>query len=497
MSAIGRWRRVNPDRSLPTVDVEVGANLPADPESAIWLLPNTYPMVRIDSRHPRDLVSSDENTQATPNPSATSHAFGAAFVISTLIDRFSDIFAQILKPVRYVLMIVGPDDLAGISDKHISRSPLDGYDPVANPVLMFRQAGPVATEDWFEPFFQLFRENLESADPPLPLPSMLVTNIEAFGDTGAVGIYGNTSDGIPSGKGVLELAMADQSGELIAQGVTLESWLTARTLTQRGQTYDPFDPDSTPEPYDRDKNARWPGHAERVNIFIEAVLTNYAYGLDRGIYRPFRAAFGVDVPCAEWDLYCSSQDHQVPHRPLSRLHRIEANDESGLPIQRQCPANYNDPPNLAYNSPPPDPLHPGWETTWNWLQASQPAGFTPFATYPTTPPPGLNADTYLRMVLDVGCQVLDQCALAAPDKLLMPSVALGEANTQSDVDVLVPYMVRYMLHAVDRGAKEIWLFAPDWNTIPFQRARNHQLVKAFNGAAQGRVPMRNRMRRYI
>lgn len=462
----------------------------------MWLLSNTYPMIRIDSRHPRNPVTSNENVQATPNPSALIQSVGAAFVVSTFVDRFSGVFEQIIKPIHYTLMIVGPDDGAAISDKFISRSPLDGYDVIDNPVILFRQAGPVATEDWFEPFFALLRENLETADPPLPFPSMLVTNIESFGDTGAVGIYGNTSDGIAPGSGVFEQAIANQSAESLAPGVSLEDWLSARVLTQDGQTYDPFDPDSSPEQYDRSRGARWPGHAERVNIFVEAVLTNYAHALDRGIYQRFRSAFGADTPCVEWDLYCSSQDHQVPHRPFSRLHRIEGTDGQTLPIQRQCPANYNDPPNLAYNDAPPVPPHPGWETTWNWLQASQPSGFTPFATYPSAAPPGLNADVYMRMVLDVGCQVLDQCALASPDKPLMPSVGLGEATTQSDVDVLVPCMVKYMLHAVDRGAREIWLFAPDWNTIPFQRARNHQLIKAFNGVAEGRVPMRNRIRRF-
>lgn len=422
-----------------------------------------------------------------------------ALVVTTLRTRFADVNQQAVKELRYGLVIVGPDDGDNISDKWISRAPADGYIVGSNMMILFRDAGPPAARPFFQSYFSSLASQLSAAG--LPAPELLINDTESLGDSGVRTLYGNTQQSVPIGDGYFETVLANpvEHSRMITTTQNLKQWAGDRAFTQEGEQFDLFAPDDPPA-YDRAFYSRWPGSFERVSIVVDAARTNFVYALDHAIFQPFRAAFGADKRCGGWTFHCSSQEHQSPFLPVFRERRTDPD----IPVQVQTPVHYGAPEEIDFSlngNPGLASTHPGWSSTWNWLQAYQPAGFIPWTTYPTAAPPGVTSPAFLRMTLDVQCRVADAASRAAPDKPLMPVIGLGDyVHTQEDLERAVPYVVRYMVHAVERGAEGFWLFAPGWNdsgpTGEFRRSRNYQLVKAFNGAMQARSPMRNRVRRF-
>jgi hypothetical protein len=526
----GRLQKFGASPSLPVVHVEAGSNIPRDPDALtlpetdlMWTLPNTFPMLRIDIRLRRDPNTSDELLRLA-YPNATVLADDFRVMVTAYTSRFDRHFAVINKPLQYALLIVGID-----SDRDswfISRQPEDGFiwpepgEPAGQSILI-RHFGPIKTLEFFGGtpgqigVFAAMRDALQIAG--LPRPGMLVGNVESRGDVGGTGPYGmiNTfSDKFPlPGDGFIE--KADPEAMLVRTS-TVEKWFAKRNKDQNFQPFNPFAPLVTNEPLSRSAND--PINGEALLLASSAVTASFVDGLAMAVFEPFQAVFGSHLLCGEWDIHCSSQEHQTPQGPIRRSHFTGGD----LSVSLQIPANYSWLPFVRTDQSQIYAFNRDWESMWNWLQAYQPAGYAPWTDYPTVPPPDSGSEVVQRLSLDVQSRVAREAALAAPDKPLMPSISISfrqrpdepPGTQEQRIRTASTFMVRYMLNCCDLGAELFYLFAPAWNTgvpaafdrngnmifiaVPGQliRTSNYELVSEFNKRFRARTPYRNRVYRF-
>lgn len=560
VSRPSRLSQRQPSTRLPEVHVEApnpkppnelalsGESLPISDK--LWDLTNTLPMCRVDTRDPAKRVpefpdheEGDTTFRFTfPSPSGFVDDI-AVVVVSAYTRRFGARFTAIGKPLKYNVLVVGPDAtdprLPGRQNAVvISRSPDDGFefDDEGRPSggsILFRTNGAQQGRNYFAGYtppggspvpgaFPLLKAALQAAN--LPLPAMCINNIETRGFVAGSFPYGfNNSTTLP-GSGFFESQILPVGGNpnpglsrQLTASATLDDWLAVRGLKQDGTPFNQYAPTlNLSPPSVQDPSNRF----AVINLASSAVTANFTDALNTAIFEPFKITFGVAAPCGEWDIYCTTQDHQAPIYPLTRLF-TEGRD---LPIDRQVIKNYADLPFQQEVDPSLAAQSLDWQTAWNWLQVYQPAGFTPWTTYPTAPPPDLSSDIMQRVVLESQTRIARACAKAAPHIPLMPSIAIGgfiqlltePAGTQDRKRrAAIPYMIRYMLNCCALGAREFYLFAPDWNRgqpLPYQlteggplyapipgqliRDTNYELISGFNKRFKARLPMRNRMWRF-
>lgn len=496
----GRFRRHSTPNSLPLVFVETGSNLPQDVSNELWVLPNSRFIVRVDTRLERDLITSDENSFNIVNPIASTFAAQTAFVVDTLFQRYQSTLAVVGKAVEYALMTVGPD--APNSDKFITKDPTNGW--VTNPgaASLFRGSGVDDTRDFVLEAFDALKTELDNLGRPYP--ELLLLDLESIGDTVGGGPYGLDnvqwiSPTFPTaGDGYMQLADTDR--ELAPFVGALKDFLGPNQLTQDNQSLDPFDPLVTTAPPSGNPAINSvpgdPTNFEALFLATAACKVNFIAALDSAMAQPFAATFGVNV-WGEWNVFTETQLHQSPTWPRCRSHFFGTTG----PFPRQVVINYSDTPNnYAYSALPDSTAATDirWATPWNWLYAEQPAGFDPSQSYPTGGYPPIDDPALLRAALAVRTRQAQKAAVAAPDKPLLPAVAIG--GTAAERRAMIPFLVRYMVTCATLGAREFWLWAPDWNTgvtgvatAQEIRETNRNLVVAFNKRIKARCPRRNRI----
>ncbi len=549
ISRPGRLARTPCSVVLPQIHVEVGTNppktvgeLPVAGPDFLWDLPNTWPMMRYEVRFrrvaspPAPLADEGDYTFFNPFPASDECGVGLVRMVSAYSRRFEKRFLDKFKPLEYAILLAGidaenprfeggPPGQSGaitlcrnVDDGYIW--PNNGNRFTSQPVL-FRPNGTAVCKSYFAGTasttgaFESMRTALEAAS--LPLPSLLLCNIETRGDVSGYGPYGLTNQSAPfptPGNGFVEVA---DGGQNLTRSQTLDAWRSVRTKNQDGGVLNPNSPLVTTAPtggrYD-------PVNWEALHLAASAVTANFADAMAEAIFEPFQAVFGADMLCGEWDVYCATQDHQAPLLPTKRLHLLGGD----LSIGVQIPKNYCDVPAGRYNvNPDLYAQNLGWESLWNWLQVYQPAGYTPWTSYPSIAAPDPASEVVQRLVLDVQTQVVRACARAAPDKPLVPSISVGWRQSPQEpagTDVrrrleCIPFLVRYMINCCLEGATAFYLFAPDWNdgspadfddagnmtvtpiTASAIRETNYQLVRQFNSEFAARVPYRNRMFRHV
>ena len=515
----GRLRQSFGLPKLPEFHVETGGDLPRDPgllppgeTDLLWDQPNAFPMMRIDIRARRDPPTSREYFIDPPYPTPAVVASDVSnIMVETYRQRFEARFAAIGKPLKYALLVVGLDSDA--NSRFISRDPQDGYvwpppgGNANNSSILIRKFGPPESRGFFagdDGLFMRLKANLDAHQPTLPFPSMCLCNFESRGDVGGTGPYGLDGVGLnpafpTPGNGFVESRVANDPDAMLTRLQTLAQWFAFRTLTQNFTTFDPFNPLVTTDVSGPilGGSAVNPINRESLLLATAAVTASYVDGLALAVYEPFREAFGP-LPCGDWEVYAADQHHQTPFSPRANQHFLGTITGHQL----QIPATYGGLPQLRDNNAPFFANDDDWDTIWHWLNAYQPAGYFPPATYPVDDPgPGVADERFLRLMVQVHTEVARQCRLADPDAALMPSVGLNY-YTEQGAAAATPYFVRYMLNCCDLGAELFYVFAPSWNTgagsLTGQqiRSRHYELVRDFNKAFRARIPFRNRMFRF-
>lgn len=115
---------------LPTICVETGlmpaTGQPGGPEHPMWGLPNTYPMIRIDTRVGIDGSGDRESFGRSGDITPDSLARLIAFSTDAYISAFQSRFEAIGKPMRFAWLIVGSDAGPGDTTLFLSQDHWDG-----------------------------------------------------------------------------------------------------------------------------------------------------------------------------------------------------------------------------------------------------------------------------------------------------------------------------------------------------------------------------------
>jgi hypothetical protein len=457
--------KLQPGRArLPTIWVETGP-LPSDPEGEMWALPNTQPLVNIDLRQPVYRAGQDPRL-VTPSPQAT-----AAYVsdeVRAWRDAFAPRFALYGKRLRIGFVVKGPDTEYGDTTLWLAKHPDDGGDPAYAVPLHIH--GRDYMRAWSDSAWPVVRNRLVSDG--LPLPELFLTDFESLFDS-AFDAY--RLDGHGWFEDIREAAreeagLPNVSNYHMGGGVVLKDWLASRTTDLSGQPLPPYN-------FFVNNHRNHPVNNDLIAVPGALAEMSFLESLRYALAEPVKAAFGQEVLCGEWQLYCDSRLSRTVIKPFDKRRYFRYGLHA---VDLQIPQNYG-PDQYYIRDNQPD--NEGWGTVNNWLKWFQLEG--------------LAGSRAWRAFTEIHEGLARGSARAVGGHRLMPCTGL-EASvpyTEELLQEVEDWFAGYLISCTRAGAKHVWMFAPGWNSgspvVTVSEYRSHYLrVSRLVNAAALSAPRR-------
>lgn len=483
----GRLKGNSAGVTLPTLWYELSGPLngpaPNYADHPLWLLPNTYPFLRLDVRTTVNDAGVITGYYTVPPEYIPPAQFATNLVnlVTAYQNAYGPLFRSVGKPMRYAILLIGPDapDCAIKPTTHPldfndhrrqrpwcvlsevrnprSRSTMrrnrttQGYSPKLGGDYQgpfFHHEGRRATRAWAASAFEAATAAIQTATLPIPgVPTFefLLTDNETIGKNPAFGypVALNDRDGATPfstswfQKLVRDYPLQPQHHDYIVGGnQTFGEWLAARQTTLAGSPLPTHSPNYfASHPKENDLN--W--------LMMACAETNFAKTLSIGLYEPARAAFGPQLRCGNWTTFADGRVYASEARP--RLFRYFKQGEFDLDVQ--VPANYSvDDHNFEETRPHGDP-DPGWDRPGNWKSRLE-------------TPPSDDIDLLHKANIEKQAAV-DRGAARSSRAPLFPSSSTSTLVLRGEYASRKALVVERLLRAVMEGARDIWMFEPAFN----------------------------------
>jgi hypothetical protein len=520
----GRLRRYGGAIPLPTLWFELGGYSIADYSSeALWKLPNTYPLIRVDARLAYNSGGYYSYEYLNRPPTPDEFATSLANLITAYQNAYGPHFQSVGKRFRYGMMFKGPDDhdcplklvrhpedfrdhlrqrpWNVLGEKSYGRSrgrlrrnrTMQGY---ANQLgadsrcAFFHIAGRKQVRDWAIPAFAAARSRLDSDQ--LPHPEFMLTDLESDAKNSQISYsvqFGTYPPYDPLVTAWYEKLERDYKYRpryqdyLLDGDVTFGQWMEQHQTTLAGN----------PLPaHDRHYYANHPHENDLYWRMFAVNEASYSKSLQVALYEPAKTAFGSGLKCGEWNQFSDGRLYPSEIRP--RLMRYWKDGVFGMDFQ--IPAYY--PQGLTnYQGGfdtliPPGDADPGWHSRDNWRGRLQSIAATPTDLL-------FESSSQQQGAVDWGA-VRSGAAELFPSSSIEFLLRLG--NYPQYRNAVVDRLLRNILD----GARNIWMFEPKFNMPPDtnpDHAPNPEVLRAavyahvleLNGLITGLSPRRNRMNR--
>ncbi len=452
-------------------------------DDPFWKLPNTYPFLRLDLRQSYNSDGTSSFAYQYNPPSPAQFALSVANLFTAYQDAYGPIFQAIGKPLRYAMLMVGPDADSGDCPIRIGTEPRDiwrgqrpwrlpsapfggripgrmrrnatmrgvpaipGCDNSFAPTLtsFFHVEGRRRTREWAVPAFAAARAALDGLASPA-VPEFLVTDLEGW-PRGYPRGYPYLGPGVAPYFGPIYSGWFDQVirqmdvqphlREYLVDGdLTVEEWMAQRLTDLEGNPIPAHDP-------------KYVGTNPAENDLYQRMLAldqaSYTKSLNVGLFDPATAAFGDQLKCGQILYITNGRVSPTEGRP--GLYFYIRNGQIGLGVQ--CGGGFLGTPLANDTILPPGDTDQRWNYYPYWVGRLQMAGMS--AT-----------EQFLRWQLET-FSAADWGSAQSSGTPLFPLSSVDELLSFGYYDQYKALMTEHLTRAVVAGTRNVWMFEPEFN----------------------------------